>query len=99
MIAMLIMGLFYLIWASFFLIHTGRCIVSGSVISWRFNRKNPYLNASTAYINSHIGSACLSSLLTSLFGLFKFEVDDADVFNEIFSVDKLMKIKIDVQIA
>ena len=78
-IAMLILGLFYLIWSAFFLIHTGRCIISGTVISWRFNRKNPYLNASKAYINSHIGSACLSSLLTSMFGLFKFEVDDADV--------------------
>ena len=94
---MLIVGLFYLIWSSFFLIHTGRCILSGSVISWRFNRKNPYLNASKAYVNSHIGSACLSSLLTSLFGLFKFEVDDADVLIKSFSVDKLTKIKINVR--
>ena len=96
---MLILGLFYLIWSSFFLIHTGRCIISGTVISWRFNRKNPYLNASKAYINSHIGSVCLSSLLTSLFGLFKFEVDDADVAIKIFSVEKSIKIKIDAQVA
>ncbi len=96
---MLIVGLFYLNWFSFFLIHTGRCILSGGVISWLFNRKNPYLNASKTYVNSHKGSACLSSLLTSLFGLFKFEVDDANVSIKSFSVDKLTRIRINVRAA
>jgi hypothetical protein len=78
-VTILVISIFYLVWALFFLMHTGRCILSGTLISWRFDRNNPYLNASKAYFASHIGSACLSSFLTSVFGLFKFEVDDADV--------------------
>lgn len=69
---LLILSIFYLIWSMFFLMHTGKCIISGTFISWKFNRKNPYLNASKVYFTSHLGSVCLSSFLTSLFGLFKF---------------------------
>lgn len=77
----------------FFLIHTGKCIVSGALISWRFNRKDPYLNASKIYLTSHIGSACLSSFLSALFGLFKFEVDETDVPIFLFSVRKKKKMR------
>ncbi len=71
-IAALVVSIMYLVWAYFLLMHAGKFIISGSLISWRFNRKKPYLNASKAFFSSHIGSACLSSLLTALFGLFKF---------------------------
>jgi hypothetical protein len=94
-VALLILSIFYLVWSLFFLMHTAKCIVSGTLISWRFNRKDPYLNASKVYLTSHIGSACLSSFLTALFGLFKFEVDEADVSGPLSSALKNRKTRID----
>ena len=71
-IVALIISIFYLMWALFLLMHTGKCILSGTLIMWRFNRSDPYLKSSKTFFSSHIGSACLSSFLTVVFGLFKF---------------------------
>jgi len=77
--ALLIINVFYMIWSLFFLMHTGNFIISGTVINWQLRRKDPYINACKSFSFSHIGSVCAGSLLTSILGLFKFELDEAEV--------------------
>jgi hypothetical protein len=76
---LLVINVFYLVWSLFFLIHTGNCIISGTAINWQLSRKHPFVNSCKSYVFSHIGSVCAGSLLTSLLGLFKFELDEAEV--------------------
>ena len=77
MICLLVLSFTHFIWCLFLLMHATSFIVSGTLIGWKFNRQSPHLNAYRTFMVSHLGSACVSSLLTTLFGLFKFEVDEA----------------------
>lgn len=74
-IGLLIISMFYLVWSFFLLMHAGNFVLSGTLVNWVFKKNNPYIKASKIFASSYIGSACLSSFLTSLLGLFKFEVD------------------------
>jgi hypothetical protein len=81
-------SLFYLLWGVFFLIHTGSFIISGTVVNWQYGRPSPYLASSKSYVSSHMGSVCLGSFLTTLLGLFKIELDEADVILNVCSVHR-----------
>lgn len=79
LVCLLAANVFYLIWGSLFLMHSGSHIVSGALVNWQFNRERPHLTATSNYLTSHTGSVALGSFLTSLLGLFKIELDEADV--------------------
>lgn len=53
--------------------------MAGALVNWQFSRERPHLLAAKNLITTHTGSVALGSFLTAFLGVFKFELDEADV--------------------
>ena len=69
----LMVSLFYLLWGTFVLMHSSTFVVSGTMVSFAFQREDCYKYAYRTYLASHIGSVCFGSFFTCLLGAFKVE--------------------------
>ena len=74
----LVIGLFFLFWSFFFLMHSGAYIISATLINFGYARDKCYHNAYRTYMASHMGSVCFGSFFTTLLGAFKFDIGGHD---------------------